>query len=723
MTSNSPDRIDVSVTLVQGRDLVAKDRSIIYTRTTSDPYVKASLLNKDYGQTDVQYKTTSPVWNHKFQIFISGEDEINQALQSSLMLTIWDSDVRTKDDPMGVVMIPGTDLITISNGNEFTKWYTVQNGSPDKKYFCKNASGELQVSITAIKSMTSSTNNIDVVANNGNNTAKVYVPFNAAPSEVEEEIIMSMTEVAVSTPVPVSSEQNDIVLKSNKTMYYQGEMISVEFLYTKTIDGKFHQCDYIIIVPESTQQSQYIGSYIALENLSDDAGSSSGTKSFKIIWKPGKYKAVLFLDDFQTVLAVSNVFEVAQQSIVLSANQTSYDLGQCLEINFSTTSNVPFRENDYITIVSDSTSKNDYSSTFLAWESLRDDAGASNGTKSFLIKWKIGKYKAVLFLDGGQTILAVSNVFEVKQDTVALTTNQSSYELGQRMELNFSMSKTDGVPFRESDYVTIVREDATKGEYDSSYVAWERLGNEAESGTKSIKINWKVGRYKAVLFLEGGQIVLAVSNVFEVVKSPIVLKSSQPSYYVGQRLLLDFSTTGNVPFCEADYITIVSEDATKLEYDSVYVGWSNLGDEAGSSSGEKMFMIKWKPGRYKAVMFLEGGQTVLAVSNVFDVMSAPALLTSKQSSYNIGQTITLEFSSLVNVPFRNGDYITIVKENATENEYDSSYVGWQALGDEAGSSNGEIYIRIHWEVGRYKAVLFLDGGQVVLALSNVFEIK
>ena len=140
--------LTITVDILQGRDLIAKDRNLLGRRTTSDPYAKLFVGGKLIGTTKVIPKTLNPKWNARFQ-YKAGADsaacmiqpEYRNQPQIGALLTIWDRDDIGNDDSMGTVSITFNPLQT-----ETTKWYTVGKGSG--KNFCSNAKGEVQVKVT-----------------------------------------------------------------------------------------------------------------------------------------------------------------------------------------------------------------------------------------------------------------------------------------------------------------------------------------------------------------------------------------------------------------------------------------------------------------------------------------------------------------------------------------------------------------------------------------------
>lgn len=152
--------ITLTVTIAQGRNLVAKDRNMFGKKTTSDPYVKVFLGNSTAGpgttaaaiaKTAVIAKNcTNPVWNATLRHTFYGA-AANQIMSSAT--TIWfvimDSDTMSKDDSMGMVAVNNatTGEASSSSSSSSLQWYPVTPGPSSHKWHCHNASGELQVAV------------------------------------------------------------------------------------------------------------------------------------------------------------------------------------------------------------------------------------------------------------------------------------------------------------------------------------------------------------------------------------------------------------------------------------------------------------------------------------------------------------------------------------------------------------------------------------------------
>uniref|UniRef100_A0A7S4M701 C2 domain-containing protein n=1 Tax=Odontella aurita TaxID=265563 RepID=A0A7S4M701_9STRA len=143
--------LDITVKVIQGRNLVPMDRhGISRKKTSSDPYVTVLLGGKIRGKTKTATRTLNPRWNASSSIHL-GSTDANRLVRLSessvgrrLELRITDEDRVTSDDPMGVVSIP----LSFSDPPS-TKWYKVQAGNPSSDHYCQLASGELEVYVSA----------------------------------------------------------------------------------------------------------------------------------------------------------------------------------------------------------------------------------------------------------------------------------------------------------------------------------------------------------------------------------------------------------------------------------------------------------------------------------------------------------------------------------------------------------------------------------------------
>jgi len=136
--------LEIVVTVLQGRNLVAKDTSMMGYATTSDPYVVVKHGNHILGKTDIIKTTLDPKWKGA-QIF--RELCFFNTLESwpTMECQLFDHDVVGTDDPMGTVL---AELPVEMKSSLQRKWYPVQPGSGAN--LCKDATGELLLEIEVI---------------------------------------------------------------------------------------------------------------------------------------------------------------------------------------------------------------------------------------------------------------------------------------------------------------------------------------------------------------------------------------------------------------------------------------------------------------------------------------------------------------------------------------------------------------------------------------------
>ena len=141
--------IEVDITIIQGKGLVAKDRNRFGKKTRSDPYI---VVQKE-GSYDALYTTKTikesldPQWNESFKLYLSHALDISG--KAPIKFHIFDHDKLTSRDSMGTVTIKLPDL---SGGalvvpHPWTEWYPVESGREDSKYYCEDAKGQLQISV------------------------------------------------------------------------------------------------------------------------------------------------------------------------------------------------------------------------------------------------------------------------------------------------------------------------------------------------------------------------------------------------------------------------------------------------------------------------------------------------------------------------------------------------------------------------------------------------
>jgi hypothetical protein len=134
------DCLELCVTIHEGKDLVAKDKSFWSQKTSSDPYVKVFHGSRKLGKTPIIMKTLNPVWENPQILRLNVVPRLLD-VYSSVECKIFDHDALSSDDSMGVCYVK---IPTKLNSKE-TDWYPVEKGEGDD--FCRNATGKMKISV------------------------------------------------------------------------------------------------------------------------------------------------------------------------------------------------------------------------------------------------------------------------------------------------------------------------------------------------------------------------------------------------------------------------------------------------------------------------------------------------------------------------------------------------------------------------------------------------
>ncbi|KAL1512166.1 hypothetical protein AB1Y20_005432 [Prymnesium parvum] len=129
--------VKVDLTLVKGSGLVAKDGGGLFGKAkSSDPFIRVTYRGLELGCTPVISKTLDPEWNHSMSFSLEGR---RFRADEDILLSIYDKDKFSKDDPMGEVRLHLSDLM---HGRPIDKMFPV-NASPG----CTKVSGQVHVKV------------------------------------------------------------------------------------------------------------------------------------------------------------------------------------------------------------------------------------------------------------------------------------------------------------------------------------------------------------------------------------------------------------------------------------------------------------------------------------------------------------------------------------------------------------------------------------------------
>jgi len=143
---------EIRLVIVQGDQLVAKDRNYLGKWTSSDPYVKVALQPSGsangelfLGRSKTVQRDLSPVWNAEFNATMPLEELTEDAM---FEITIYDFDRFGDDDCMGIVPVHVAPMMQPhgnKNTNSTKKWYGVPVLSASR------ASGRIQCTLEVNK--------------------------------------------------------------------------------------------------------------------------------------------------------------------------------------------------------------------------------------------------------------------------------------------------------------------------------------------------------------------------------------------------------------------------------------------------------------------------------------------------------------------------------------------------------------------------------------------
>jgi len=136
--------LEICVSIIEGRDLVIKDKNRFSKGGSSDPYVKFYFDGKKIGHTQTIKKNLNPKWNKSFKLKLK-QAEANRIVRGNackLEFRVNDEDAFG-DDPMGTVTLP----LPFKEPSS-TKWYKIGQG--EGSHHCKKAKGELSLKISVI---------------------------------------------------------------------------------------------------------------------------------------------------------------------------------------------------------------------------------------------------------------------------------------------------------------------------------------------------------------------------------------------------------------------------------------------------------------------------------------------------------------------------------------------------------------------------------------------
>eukprot|EP01102_Stenamoeba_stenopodia_P017442 TRINITY_DN6246_c0_g1_i1.p1 TRINITY_DN6246_c0_g1~~TRINITY_DN6246_c0_g1_i1.p1 ORF type:complete len:472 (-),score=66.86 TRINITY_DN6246_c0_g1_i1:13-1398(-) len=124
----------LTLVVVRGKDLAAKDLDVNGVKASSDPYCLVRVVPGSMTKrTRFIKRNLNPIWNHQFDL---GAVKTGSKLQ----VTVWDRDIFTSDDFIGGVLISLDEYL--AKPGDHLKWFSLSNKAT------KEAVGQIQLRLS-----------------------------------------------------------------------------------------------------------------------------------------------------------------------------------------------------------------------------------------------------------------------------------------------------------------------------------------------------------------------------------------------------------------------------------------------------------------------------------------------------------------------------------------------------------------------------------------------
>jgi ABC-type sulfate transport system substrate-binding protein len=315
--------------------------------------------------------------------------------------------------------------------------------------------------------------------------------------------------------------------------------------------------------------------------------------------------------------------------------------------------------------------------------------GQTIGTATFTAP-AAGSYVARAFANDDEILLAESAPFTVNAGAT-ISTDQSSYNNGSTITVSYA-----GLPGNLHDWIAI----APAGSPFTSHVAFV-FTNGMTSGTAMFSAP-AAGSYVARAFANDDEILLAESAPFTVNAGPMgpTISTDQSSYNNGSTITVSYA---GLPGNYHDWIAIAPAGSPFTSHVAFVFTF-------GQTSGTATFSAP-AAGSYVARAFANDDEILLAESAPFTV-NAGATISTDQSSYNSGSTITVSYAGL---PGNYHDWIAIAPAG-------SPFTSHVAFVFTFGQTSGTATFSAP-AAGSYVARAFANDDEILLAESAPFTVN
>jgi hypothetical protein len=357
----------------------------------------------------------------------------------------------------------------------------------------------------------------------------------------------------------------------------------------------------------------------------------------------------------------------------VSTDHAGYLVGATITVTYA---GLPGNAGDWIAIATAGSDNTNYVDYVYA-------TGVS-GTATFTAP-AAGSYVARAFAGGTYNLLAASPTFSVVS-APTISTNQSSYAPGATITVTYV-----GLPGTAGDWIAI----ATAGSDNTNYVDF--VYATGANGTATFTAPG-AGSYVARAFAGGGYDLVAQSATFTVGVVGGTISTDQSTYPPGATITVTYD---GLPGTAGDWIALATAGSDSTSYvDYVY---------ASGASGTATFTAPGA-GSYVTRAFAGGSYNLVAQSATFTVGVVGGTISTDQSSYAPGATITVTYGGL---PGTAGDWIAL----ATAGSDNTSFVDYVYASGASGTATFTAP-----SVGSYVARAFAGGGYNLVAQSATFTV-
>jgi hypothetical protein len=218
------------------------------------------------------------------------------------------------------------------------------------------------------------------------------------------------------------------------------------------------------------------------------------------------------------------------------------------------------------------------------------------------LRYTLGQYKLMIKFENTNILVGVSEMFEVvplRNSSAVVTTKQHKYELGHYMMIRWNKV------INQNEYFWIIPNNHTSDDVNSTkYYEGYTLYYE----TTNIPFNAALGKFKVVMFFENTDILLTVSEMFEVItpnSSSAVVTTNQRLYKLGDQMAIEWKKTNGQVINNNNVIRIIPNNVTSdyvisRTYYSTYTGFTSAG-----FTDSVTIQFKAALGQFRVVMFLE----------------------------------------------------------------------------------------------------------------------